>query len=262
VKSATETTIHENAHRTFPGGKLIQLFGLCLLLGVCTQQGLAQDATNIPATVVTNFPGGEVNQPEPPSVEIPNATAPVPARGHDDDDTVAFGANVEYRRPLNGDYDYVTEVTLFGELDFDQYNSAGLLIGGGVVQLKSGSYADTVARQPFIGEVGVFGRHYFAPSHAFLRPYVTAGVNWFLMGWDYRFPVAADDGTVVRDWLYGVDGYVGVGLYAGLRKNLRIFGEIEVGGTAMPEKTEAGVQNNMFDGYGYVGVKAGLSWGF
>ena len=74
--------------------------------------------------------------------------------------------------------------------------------------------------------------------------------------------MAADNGTVVRDWLYSVDGYVGVGLYAGLRKNLRIFGEIDVGGALMPENTEGGVANTMFDSYGYIGVKAGISWGF
>jgi len=132
------------------------------------------------AMVVTNSPGGDVNPTESPSVETPVATVPAPTRG-DDDDSFAFGPNVEFRRPLNGDYDFVTEVTLSGEMELDQYNSAGLLIGGGVVELKSGSFADTIARQPFIGEVGVFGRHYFTPSHVFLRPYVTADINWFLM---------------------------------------------------------------------------------
>ena len=168
-----------------------------------------------------------------------------------------------YRHPLNGDYDWILPATVsFGKM-LDDCNSLDGVFGGGVVELKPGSPADAQAHQPFFLELGVAWRHYFADRKATWKPYLTAGASVLWMTWEYRQSVDSPHfGDITRDFLEGADGYAGVGLSVRLQKRLNCFGEVDAGGVGYLSKTYSGEHNNLFQNYGYVTFRGGLSWTF
>ena len=168
-----------------------------------------------------------------------------------------------YRRPWNGDYDWLTLTTIsFGGM-LDKHNSLDAVLGGGVMQLKSGSPADAQAHEPFFLELGVAWQYFLAAPEASWKPYVTANASLLWMSWEYRSPVDSSRfGLITRDYLEGIDGYAGVGLKLRLRKHLDCFGEFDVGGTGFLPSTYSGVHNNLFANFGYVGVRGGLTLKF
>ncbi len=219
--------------------KTPRLVILSLLLSVCLH-GWAQEAAPIESSVLFN--------------------KPLPANK---DDLYHLDTTIGYRKPLNGDFDWLMPATLsFGKM-LDEHNSLDAVLGGGVIQLKPGGTADAQARQPFFLELGIAWRYYLAAPEASWKPYVAAGASVLWMSWEYRTPVDSKNyGFITRDYLEGADGYAGMGLKARLRKNLDIFGEIDLGGVGFLPTTYSGEHNNLFANFGYVGFRGGLSLKF
>ena len=249
------------AHNRSAFMNTFQLTALSLIFSASVLGIHAQDT---PSTNTTGMAPRQEPAAAPEPVPLTNtpAATPVQFSRDDDDGLVKLGLNFDHRRSLDGPYDYLSQATFVVETDCSRFTTVGLAIGGGVAQLKSGSLADQIAHQPYYGEIGVFGRRYFTPAHVFLRPYVTASISALAMGWDYRAAIETDNGAVRTDWTYGVDGYVGAGLSAGLRNHWRIFGELGVGGIGLPDTTENNIQNDFLGSLYYVGFKAGLSLTF
>ena len=219
------------------GMKTRRLVILCLLFGAGLYGIRAQD----------------VAPPAEPAVAL---NQPAPAKTNDLYHLDLAGS---YRRPWNGDYDWLTLTTIsFGGM-LDKHNSLDAVLGGGVIQLKPGSPADTQAYEPFFLELGIAWQYYLAAPEASWKPYVTAGASLLWMSWEYRNTVDSNNfGRITRDYLEGADGYAGVGLSLRLRKRLDFFGEMDVGGTGFLPCTYSGVHNNLFANFGYVGVRGGL----
>lgn len=189
-----------------------------------------------------------------PQVDIDNS----PYRNEQDLFKLEFlGDN---RRTLNGDYESLSSGGMSLLLAATDRESVGLSLEAGVVQLARGSLAAATVTDPSFVEIGVIARHYFTPSHVFLRPYASFNLSYFWMTWDYRTPVLLDDGTSVSwDWIEGVDVSAAVGLAVHLHRNVDLFGEFCGGGVGLVSPTGAGLDNNIFGNFGYVGVKAGFS---
>ena len=175
-------------------------------------------------------------------------------------DLYHLDATLSYRRPWNGDYEWVMPATIsFGKMLNDR-NALDAVAGIGVIELKHGSPADARAHQPFFVELGIAWRHYFAPREAAWKPYFTAGASLLWMTWEYRHEVDSKNfGFITRDYLEGADGYAGVGLSLRLRKHLNCFGEVDVGGVGFLSTTYSGEHNDLFQDFGYVGFRGGLS---
>ena len=185
-----------------------------------------------------------------------------PGRQDYDADAYRFGLRFEHRRALSGDYDSFNVGTFFWEERWRNF-SAGMTIGGGNVDLTPGSFADSETGNPYELELGVFGRYYFAPPRAPLRPYVTASVDIISIGWSYRTPVVKNNGdTVSSDYAQGVGAFTGFGLSVEVSKALHIFGEVGFGAVGMLGQTAEGLDNNLFDSFTYAGVKVGVTFSF
>jgi len=168
-----------------------------------------------------------------------------------------------YRQPLNGDYDWLLPATIaFGKM-MDDHNTLDAAFGGGVIQLKRGSTADAQAHQPFFLELGIAWTHYFAAREAPIKPYIAAGASLLWMSWEYRRPVDSKNfGHITRDYLEGADGYAGLGLSLRLRKHLNCFAEVDAGGVGFLSTTHSGEHNHLFENFGYVGFRGGVSLTF
>lgn len=173
---------------------------------------------------------------------------------------IEFAAN--YRRLFGGDYQSLAGGRLYFLYALTDLDSFGLSLEAGGVQLANGSEADLVASHPYYLEAGIVARHYFTPSHVFLRPYITLNLDYFRIFWDYRNPIHVDGERVNSDFSDGVEASAGVGLSVHLLKNVSAFGEINGGGVAVINETDAGVNNRIFPSFGCIGVKTGLSVSF
>src|SRR4051812_3455421 len=101
-----------------------------------------------------------------------------------------------HRRLLNGDYESMSQGTVSGLYSLTRHDYVGVSLGFGAFQLKRGSFADIVARQPFFLEPGIVARHYFTSPRAALRPYVAANASAMFMIWDYRNPITVHHDTI------------------------------------------------------------------
>ena len=150
----------------------------------------------------------------------------------------------------------------FGKM-LNEHISLDAVFSGGVVELKRGSFADSQAHQPFFMELGILWQYHFTNPKAALQPYFAAGASLLWMSWEYRSPVDTKNyGLITRDYLEGADGYAGLGLSLRLRKHLNLFGEIDAGGVGFLPNTYFDVHNNLFENFGYVGFRGGLSLTF
>ena len=232
-----------------------------MLLGACLHVSRAQEASLTPTNT---FPDAVVaspqKEPRPLAETAVTLNLPAPAK---DDAVYHLDTAASWRRPWNGDYDWLTLGTLFFGKMLDEHNALDAGFGGGVMQLKRGSPADIQVQQPFFLELGIAWRYYLAAPEASWNPYVTAGASVIWMTWEYRSPVDSSRlGYITRDYLEGLDGYAGVGLRLPWRKHLDCFGEMDIGGTGFLPTTYSGEHNNLFASFGYVGVKGGLSLKF
>ncbi|MGA2787227.1 MAG: hypothetical protein ABSF60_06840 [Verrucomicrobiota bacterium] len=234
---------------------------LCLLLGASLHSALAQKII-LPAT---NSVPDETVATSSQAVQPPtNAAVPwnQPARTNGSD-LYHLDTTMGYRRPLNGDYDWLTLATLsFGKM-LNEHIALDAAFSSGVVELKHGSPADVQAHQPFFLELGIVWQYRFTAPEAAWQPYFATGASLLWMSWEYREPVDSPNyGFITRDYLEGADGYAGVGLKVRLRKNLSLFGEVDAGGVGFLSTTYSGEHNNLFTNFGYVGARGGLSLTF
>jgi outer membrane protein W len=178
-------------------------------------------------------------------------------------DVYHLDTTFSYRRPLNGDYDWLMPATIsFGKM-MNDHLALDAAFGGGVIQMQPGSAADAQAHQPIFLELGIVLQYYFGAREAPVRPYVIGGASLIWMSWEYRSPVDSPYlGLITRDYLEGADGYVGVGLKLRLRKHFNCFGEVEVGGIGFLPTTYSGEHNHLFGNFGYLGFRGGLSLTF
>ncbi|MGO9585202.1 MAG: hypothetical protein ACLP2Y_03195 [Limisphaerales bacterium] len=219
--------------------KILRAAILSLLLGMALPSTRAQE-------VATNA--------------MPALTKPAPATKPD---IYHLDTSFGCRWPLNGDYRWLMPATLsFGKM-LDEHNALEAVLGGGVIELKPGSQADAQAHQPSFLELGIAWQYHFAARDAPWRPYITAGASLIWMTWEYRNQVDSPNfGVITRDYLEGIDGYAGLGLSLHLLKHLDCFGEIDAGGVGFLSTTYSGEHNNLFQNFGYVGVRGGLSLTF
>jgi hypothetical protein len=206
-------------------------------------------------------------QPQPPLQDTAPANPAVPSRASERavaEDSWFAGAEWLHRRSLNGDVDSLSEVALSFGKRLSARHSLGVRLGGGVLELEPGRQADAVDGRPVFVELGAVWRYDFmAAPDALWKPYITAAASVLWMGWDYRHTVDSDYfGNVSTDFLGGLDGTAGVGLSGRLWRRLRVFGEISVGGVVFHPRTYSGVDNDLFDNFGYVGVNAGFRLAF
>ena len=221
--------------------KIFRFITLCLLLGSILHRAPAQEIS-------------------PPTDMIVALKKPAPAKNGD---VYHLDTTLGYRRPLNGDYDWLMPATIsFGKM-LNEHISLDAVFSGGVVELKRGSFADSQAHQPFFMELGILWQYHFTNPKAALQPYFAAGASLLWMSWEYRSPVDTKNyGLITRDYLEGADGYAGLGLSLRLRKHLNLFGEIDAGGVGFLPNTYFDVHNNLFENFGYVGFRGGLSLTF
>lgn len=163
--------------------------------------------------------------------------------------------------PFSGEIERITLFTSSIGVEADR-DYLGLFFGGGLVDLKQGSLPDRAVKNPWWLEAGFVYRRYFSDPHTFISPYLTADVAFSVLHWDYRNPVIVEAETVRSDHLFGYGGYAGFGLAAQRKSHLGFFAEVGVGMTFFECETEEGFYNDVFDNYGYLSVKGGLTLKF
>lgn len=232
-----------------------------LALAACVHRIRADEAVT---TLKTN--SSLIAQPPPSDQPSPDRKATFPPDNepsyHIEAGDIKIELSGEHRHVFGGDYRYLAGATLSILGAPTDEDSFGLVGGIGAVQLANGSSADQLVHQPVYSEAGIVARHYFTPSHVFLRPYITLSAAYFHMGWSYRTPIMVGNESVASDCVEGVDASAGVGLSVRLHERVKLFGEMSAGGTAVLCETTAGIDNNFLGSFGYIGVKAGLSASF
>lgn len=183
-----------------------------------------------------------------------------PQKPHYDEAFLELNGN--FRHTFDGDYKFLSQGTFSGLGSLSENNYLGAELGFGAFQLKPGSFADAIARQPFFFEPQLLFRHYFTPPHVFVRPYVAASLGWVWALWEYRYPVFDGKDNVTIDSIDGADASGGLGVLFQLNENFHLFGEVDGGKMFMATETRAGVANDFFSDTAYVGLKAGLSLAF
>lgn len=138
----------------------------------------------------------------------------------------------------------------------------GLELGGSSVELKPGSLADAGTHRTWALDSGVDVRWYLNGPKPFLSPYLVAGLNYQQLFWSYRNPILVGGEPIASDSLGGMGGFVGIGVAIERNHRLSVFGEASVGGTLWFGETDQGFRNDVFDNYGYVAFRVGLSLKF
>jgi hypothetical protein len=235
------------------------IVGLILsTVAICSPKSRAQQTS--PVDTTNSFPPREFSSATEsapvsgPQIQIDNS----PYWSEEDFLKLEFFG--DHRRTVSGNYESVSSGGLALLCAATDKDSVGLSLELGVVQLARGSVAAANLTDPRFLQAGFVVRHYFTPSHVFLRPYATVNANYFWMVWDYQTPVLFNDGTSIDgDSVEGVDASASVGLAIRLHRHVNLFGEFTGGGVATLPQTEAGLDNDLLGSFGYVGVKAGFS---
>ncbi len=170
-----------------------------------------------------------------------------------------MAANTSYSLPINSDFESITHFTLTPLAYEDERNFLGLYVGGADVQLKSGSLADRATDRTWMLEAGLTYRLYLNSSRTALSPYFTTSLGFTMLNWSYRSPVTADGETFQSDALYGAEGTLAIGLSTRRDERVSFFGEAGIGGTLFAPVTVNGFDNDVFNNFGFLSFKAGMS---
>lgn len=168
-------------------------------------------------------------------------------------------ADVRYSIPSGNDFERLTHFSLMPATFEDEQEFGAIYVGGAGVEYQSGSLADLATRRPWMLEAGLVYRRYFNHARTGFSPYVTASAGYQLFGWTYRNPIVVGGETVTSDALHGAQGYLGLGITTRRASAFGAFAEIGVGGTAFANHTTEGFDDDVFDRFGFVSFKAGLS---
>jgi len=172
--------------------------------------------------------------------------------------TLQIPMDVSYSVPFNGEFRSITRFTLTPLCLETDRGSLGLFISGDMVDLKPGTLAADAIENAWMMELGIAGRLYLNPAHAFISPYFSANLAGQVLYWHYRNPVFVDGDEINSDSLPGVGGYAGFGVALNRNSHLSFFGEAGFGGTVFTDLTGQGFGNDVFHNFGYFSVKAGL----
>ena len=170
--------------------------------------------------------------------------------------------DVSYRVPFNGQIEAITMFTVTPFAVEDKRNFFGFYLGGGIVDLESGSLPERAIKDTWTLETGVTYRRYFNDPHVFFSPYFTASVSGQFLVWEYRNAIVVDGDTVGTDNLAGAGGYAGFGVALQRKKWLNLFAEAGFGGIVFVGETGQSFSNDVFNDFGYFSVKAGLTFKF
>jgi hypothetical protein len=176
----------------------------------------------------------------------------------DEDFRVEIPFDVAYSVPFGGEFRSITRITLTPLCVEDDRFSLGFFLAGDIMGLRPGTLPDNAIEGAWMLEGGFSGRLYLNHAHAFISPYISANIALQCLFWEYRNPVFIDGEEINHDALGGVGGYVGFGVALNRNQHLSVFGEAGVGGTGFVDQTVQGFENDVFHGFGYFTVKAGL----
>ena len=169
---------------------------------------------------------------------------------------------VRYSVPFSGDIRGLTHFTLTPFSVEDEKIFLGLYIGGAIVDLQPGSLPERATEDLWMFETGLTFRWYLNRSHTALSPYLAGSIGFQSLGWDYRNPIVAGGDTIEDDNLGGINGYAGLGVSTKRDSHISFFAEVGVGGTGFGKTTREGFDNDVFDAFGSLAVKAGLTFRF
>jgi hypothetical protein len=209
------------------------------------------DALPQPPASVSEVTNSAAPSSEPLSAT--NSAASWPAN----DETIGLGIAANYWRTYGGDYTSLSELRLSLDMQAGDHHGLSIFALAGALELEDGSRADAAVHTPLLLGWGIGYRYYFTRRHTFVRPYVAAEVTFLWMYWDYKQEVLCGSDSVE-----GVDVYLGAGVLIGASKSMSLFGEIGAGGATFLGTTHCDLKNDLFDSFGYVGVKAGLTFWF
>lgn len=206
------------------------------------------------------------SQNEPPTTNQPAAELPTQEKNESawkpPAEAQYLSGGIDYRYPLTGDYKSYYGARIFMEMFATRHHAFGMEAGAGSLRLKPGSVPDRGAHDPALFDFGFFYRLHFTPPNVLLRPYGTVHLNFGTMLWDYKDDPVSDGESYWRDSVLLVDAYVGAGLVVNATKRFHLFGEMGYGGMAFVGATRNDFENELFDDYGYVAIKAGLGLTF
>lgn len=168
-------------------------------------------------------------------------------------------ADTSYSLPINSQFESITHFTLTPLAYEDERNFLGIYVGGADVQLKSGSLADRATDRTWMLEAGLTYRLYLNSSRTALSPYLAASAGFTWLNWSYRSPVTADGETFQSDSLYGGEGTLAIGLSTRRDERVSFFGEAGIGGMFFAPVTVNGFDNDVFNDFGFLTFKAGLT---
>jgi hypothetical protein len=171
-------------------------------------------------------------------------------------------ADASYSLPINSQFESIEHFTLTPIAIEDERNMFGFYFGGADVQLKPGSLADQATDRTWMFEAGFTYRCYLNSSRTAFSPYLTASAGFALLGWSYRSPVTAGGDSFQSDYLYGAEGTVAIGIATRRDCRLGVFAEAGIGGTVFAPVTVNGFDNDVFNNFGFVSFKAGVSLKF
>jgi hypothetical protein len=227
------------------------------------------EPTGNPLAVSTNSNPvkGATNSTGPYNSYLPeeNEHAPISSFGAEYDKSEfswMMSAEIRHAATFGGDIKRLTHITLTPLAIEEEEFSLGLFVGAANVEYDSGSGPDLLTDDPWMLEAGLAARAYFNKSRNGLSPYLGFSLAYQLLVWDYRTPVIVNGNTYDNNALSGVEGTVSVGITT-LRDNyVAVFGEVGVGGTVFICNTWQGFRNDLFNDFGFMFVKAGITFKF
>ena len=171
-------------------------------------------------------------------------------------------ADVSYSIPFDKEIEGITHFTLTPVCLEDERNFLGVYLGGAAVEFKSGSLPDDATKDAWTFELGLTYRRYLNSSRTAISPYFGANLGYVLFGWNYRSPITSGGDRIKYDLLSGGEGAAVFGISTRRDKPLSVFGEVGLGGTFFGDQTAHDFKNDVFDGYGFFSVRAGVSFKF
>lgn len=171
-------------------------------------------------------------------------------------------ADVSYWQPINSDFESISHITLTPLAIEDDHNMLGIYVGGADVQLKSGSLPAQATDRTWMLDAGLTYRYYLNHARNGLSPYATASLGFNMLSWSYRNRITAGGDSFQSDSLYGAEGMLAIGISTRRDYRLSAFAEIGIGGTAFAPVTVNGFDNDVFNDFGFILFKAGVSLKF
>ena len=147
----------------------------------------------------------------------------------DFDDFFVMSFSVEEVFPIANDIRSISRLELIPLSFQTEENYAGLYIGWGDVEFKSGSFPDLAITGTWLADIGLIGRHHFTPPKTFFSPYLTGGIYGQILMWDYRPPLNYNGESIQSDSILGGGGFVGLGLSVARKEFLGAFCEARFG---------------------------------